>query len=172
MRDATLTYAELIHARYEVPEAAPAEPVRARLFPNARISTDAEVRARMAMVSNLFVTNLSPDTTDEDLQGLFRPFGRCTVKLPKDRRTGAVRGFAFINFNRIQDAQVALVNLNGWRLHHMVILVKQADESEEERPVRVAVGGGAAGGGGDEEGMNHDAAWAQEVGARLPANFH
>jgi hypothetical protein len=164
MRDATLTFAELLRMRHDLPEAAPPEPVRARLFPNARILTADEERARRAMVSNLFVANLSDATTDEDLQGLFRPYGRCKVKLPKDRQTGVVRGFAFINFDRIQDAQAALAGLNGYPLHHMIISVKQAEE-REEHPVY------AAGGGGDEEGANHDAAWAQLVGARLPANF-
>jgi hypothetical protein len=170
VRDGVLSFAELLRWRHELPEAAAPEPVRKRLFPNARVLTDEEARTRAAQTESLFVANLSEDTTDEDLQDLFRPFGRCRVKLPKDRRTGAVRGFAFINFDRIQDAQEALVNLNGWRLHHMVISVKQAEEREEEHPVHAAVGGG--GGGGNEEGANHDATWAQLVGARLPANFH
>jgi translation initiation factor 3 subunit G len=50
--------------------------------------------------NSLRVTNLSEDTTEADLQELFRPFGPISrVFLALDRTTGESRGFAFVNYH-------------------------------------------------------------------------
>jgi len=48
-------------------------------------------------MKNLFVGNMSFQTTEADLRALFEPFGQITrVHLAMDRETGRARGFAFV----------------------------------------------------------------------------
>ncbi|KAE8689599.1 myosin-11-like [Hibiscus syriacus] len=61
------------------------------------------------------VTNLSEDTREPDLLELFRPFGAVThVYVAMDQKTGASRGFGFVNFVNREDAQIAINKLNGY----------------------------------------------------------
>jgi translation initiation factor 3 subunit G len=61
------------------------------------------------------VTNLSEDTTESDLQDLFRRFGHTSrIYLAKDRQTFKSRGFAFVNFSEKSAGQAAIDKLNGW----------------------------------------------------------
>jgi len=48
---------------------------------------------------NIFVGDLSPDVTDEDLRDAFSPYGALhSVSVTKDRTTGFAKGFGFVNF--------------------------------------------------------------------------
>jgi len=170
VRDGVLTFAELLRWRHELPEAAAPEPVRKSLFPNARVLTAEEARARAAQTEALFVSNLSDETVDEDLHALFRPYGRCRVKLPKDHRTGAIRGFAFVTFDRIPDAQAALAGLNGFPLRHMIITVKQVEEKVVTAPTE-AIACAAGGGGAEAAAELDDSAWDKAVGMQVPESF-
>uniref|UniRef100_A0A1I8H830 tRNA-dihydrouridine(47) synthase [NAD(P)(+)] n=1 Tax=Macrostomum lignano TaxID=282301 RepID=A0A1I8H830_9PLAT len=56
------------------------------------------------------VTNLPEDTTEEDLGHLFNPFGKIQrIFLAKDKQTMASKGFAFITYQRKEDAQKAIL---------------------------------------------------------------
>ena len=171
VRDGVLTFAELLRWRHELPEAAAPEPVRKRLFPNARVPTAEEARTRSMQTEALFVSNLSDETVDEDLHALFRPYGHCRVKLPKDFRTGAIRGFAFVTFDRVQDAQAALAGLNGYPLKHMVISVKQAEEKVVTAPTEAEAMACAGGGGAEAAVELDDGAWDKAVGMQVPDSF-
>jgi translation initiation factor 3 subunit G len=75
--------------------------------------------------NTLRVTNLSEDTTDEDLRALFCGFGPTTrVFLPKDRETNMCRGFAFVSFVNRDDAQRALEALNGYGYDNLILHVE------------------------------------------------
>ncbi len=72
----------------------------------------------------LRVSNLSPDTSEDDLRNLFQPFGRVEkVYVAKDHATGESRGFAFIKFLYHSSAEDARKSLNGYPLHHMIMRV-------------------------------------------------
>lgn len=61
------------------------------------------------------VTNISEDTTEDDLRDLFRSFGTTTrIYLAKDRQTNVSRGFAFITYADRTSAQDAIGALNGY----------------------------------------------------------
>ena len=164
--DGVLTFAELLRWRHELPEAAAPEPVRTCLFPNARVLTDEEARALAAQTESLFVSNLSDETVVEDLHKLFRQYGDCRITLPRDRRTDAIRGHAFVNYERIQDAQAALRNLNGYRIRSMVISVKQAKERVDRVPAEAEAMVRAAGGGAAD-----DRALDTAAGRQVPESF-
>ena len=46
---------------------------------------------------SIYVGNLSYDVSEDDLKNVFKEYGEVKrVQLPKDRETGKVRGFAFV----------------------------------------------------------------------------
>ena len=128
--------------------------------------TDEEARALAAQTESLFVSNLSDETVVEDLHKLFRQYGDCRITLPRDRRTDAIRGHAFVNYERIQDAQAALRNLNGYRIRSMVISVKQAKERVDRVPAEAEAMVSAAGGG-----VADDRALDTAAGRQVPESF-
>ena len=66
------------------------------------------------MSSNLYVGNLSYDTTEDTLRTLFAEFGEIdSVSLITDRYTGRSRGFAFVEMAPEDSAQAAISALNG-----------------------------------------------------------
>lgn len=84
------------------------------------------------------VTNISEDTTDDDLRELFRRFGHTTrIYLAKDFQTGQSRGFAFVSYVSESDAQKAIDALNGHGYDNLILHVDWARE-------RGGAGGGAA----------------------------
>lgn len=98
------------------------------------------------MQNQLFIGNLAFSTTKEDLENAFSVYGSIVeVKIPTDRYTGRVRGFAFVTFENNQDAEKALA-LDGKELNGRPIRVNVAQEKKE------GGGGGRMGGGGGRSG--------------------
>ena len=99
-------------------------------------------------MSNIFVGNLSFQTTQEDLLATFSQFGNVErVNIVTDRDTGQPRGFAFVEMTNAQDAQTAIAQLNGAELNGRALNVNEA------RPKPTGSGGrGGFGGGGNRRG--------------------
>ena len=92
-------------------------------------------------MTNIFVGNLSYQTTQDDLQSAFSAYGGVErVNIVTDRDTGQSRGFAFVEMTDADAAQAAIAQLNGAELHGRTLNVNEA------RP-KPAGGGGGAGGG-------------------------
>ncbi|XP_042438057.1 eukaryotic translation initiation factor 3 subunit G-like [Zingiber officinale] len=73
------------------------------------------------------VTNLSEDTREPDLLELFRTFGPVTrVYVAVDQKTGASRGFGFVNFVNRDDAEKAINKLNGYGYDNLILRVEWA----------------------------------------------
>jgi len=65
-------------------------------------------------MQNIFVGNLSIDTSEHALRTLFEAFGQVlSVRVVKDRDTEVPRGFAFIEMSSNTEAQAAIAALNG-----------------------------------------------------------
>lgn len=102
------------------------------------------------MQNQLFVGNLAFSTTKEELEQVFSAHGAVLeVKIPIDRDTGRVRGFAFVTFESQQDAEKALV-LDGTDLNGRAIRVNVAQEKKTDGGARS--GGGRPGGGAPRSG--------------------
>jgi len=93
--------------------------------------TDLEnIRTQRDDTATLRVSNLSDDTSESDLQELFRPFGPVSrVYLAKDRNTHLSRGFAFVNFIRREDAAAAMEKLAGYGYDHLILQIEWAKPS-------------------------------------------
>jgi RNA recognition motif-containing protein len=94
-------------------------------------------------VTNIFVGNLSYQTTQDDLHAAFAAYGGVErVNIVTDRDTGQPRGFAFVEMSDSQAAQAAITHLNGAELNGRALNVNEA------RPKPAGGGGGAGGYGG------------------------
>ncbi|MGA1796561.1 MAG: RNA recognition motif domain-containing protein [bacterium] len=94
---------------------------------------------------NIYVGNLSPDVTEEDLRQVFEPFGQiASVSVIKDKFSGESRGFGFIEMPSKNEAQAAITGVNGKELKGRQLNVNEA----RPRPEGRRGGGGRPGGGG------------------------
>lgn len=63
---------------------------------------------------NMYVSNLSFHTTDEDLKTLFSQFGAVSsAKVINDRETGRSRGFGFVEMGSDDEGKKAMAALNN-----------------------------------------------------------
>ncbi len=96
---------------------------------------------------NIYVGNLSRETTEEELRQAFETFGEVTsVNIIKDRYSGESRGFGFVEMATKSEAEAAINGLNGTSLGERTLSVNEARPRSEggRRPY----GGGGFGGGG------------------------
>jgi RNA recognition motif-containing protein len=79
------------------------------------------------MSARLFIANLSPDTTGDDLYAFFSKAGEVkSCQLITDRRTGRPRGFCFIEMTSMVSASTAKKQFNGKSLHGHILKVEDA----------------------------------------------
>ena len=79
------------------------------------------------MARDLYVTNISFEATEEDLQKLFSVAGTVnSVRLLTDPRTGQFRGSAFVRMAGSREAKEAISSLDGARLINRIISVSEA----------------------------------------------
>ncbi|MDA1036428.1 MAG: RNA-binding protein [Chloroflexi bacterium] len=81
---------------------------------------------------NVFVGNLSFNTSDNDLRAIFTPFGEVTsAQVITDRETMRSRGFAFVEMADAAAAQQAIGSLNGTELQGRALTVNEAKPRED-----------------------------------------
>jgi cold-inducible RNA-binding protein len=98
---------------------------------------------------NIYVTNLSNEVGDDDLQQAFKAFGQVTsATVIKDKFSGASRGFGFVEMPSKDEAQSAIQGLNGKELKGQSLTVNEARPRTDSRG-----GGGGGGFGGSRRGQ-------------------
>lgn len=105
--------------------------------PSARAAMAAGVKPerRTDDLNTIRVTNISENTTEADLQDLFKPFGRISrVYLAKDKETLQSRGFAFVSFVNKDDAARAMVKLQGFGYDHLILKLEWARPNAPKDP--------------------------------------
>jgi RNA recognition motif-containing protein len=72
----------------------------------------------------LYVANLSPETTQQDLQTMFSEAGAVTlVEVVMDPKSGRSRGFAFITMPSQEEAEKAVEMFNGKDMNGRILRV-------------------------------------------------
>jgi cold-inducible RNA-binding protein len=123
-------------------------------------------------VKNLFVGNMSFQTTESELRSLFEPFGQITrVHIAMDRETGRARGFAFVEMANDEEAAKAIAGLDGKEVNGRNLKVNEARPkgeggssrgprgfggSRDSRGPSGGGGGGAGRKGGGRGGYSHE----------------
>ncbi len=93
----------------------------------------------MLMSKNLYVGNLSFETTADDLLEAFGQFGKVSrAQIMSDRETGRSRGFGFVDME--DGADEAINGLNGTQFKGRSLTVNEA-KPREERSRSSAPGG-------------------------------
>jgi RNA recognition motif-containing protein len=76
---------------------------------------------------NIYVGNLSPEVTEDDLLEAFKEFGQVeSVKIITDRVSGESRGFGFVEMPAEAEAQSAINGLSGKELKGGTLKVNEA----------------------------------------------
>src|ERR671933_206187 len=84
---------------------------------------------------SVYVGNLSYEVTEEDLTEIFAEYGAVKrVQLPKDRETGRLRGFAFVEMGTEAEETAAIDALDGAEWMGRDLKVNKAKPREERRP--------------------------------------
>jgi RNA recognition motif-containing protein len=93
---------------------------------------------------NIYVSNLSFNTSDAELQDLFSQYGEVSsAKVITDRETGRSRGFGFVEMSSDEEGKAAMAGLNNKEVEGRAMSVSVA----KEREARTGGGGGYSGGG-------------------------
>ena len=106
-------------------------------------------------MKNIFVGNLSFNTSEDELRQLFEPFGQVDrVSIMTDRDTGRSRGFGFVEMASNEDGEKAITSLNGSQIGGRTLNVNEARPKTErsggggrDRGDRGGRGGGGGGRG-------------------------
>jgi len=92
-------------------------------------------------MKNLFVGNMSFQTTESELRSLFEPFGEITrINVVTDRDTGRARGFAFVEMTNDGEAAGAISALNGKEVDGRALNVNEARPKTERSGPRASGG--------------------------------
>jgi RNA recognition motif-containing protein len=97
---------------------------------------------------NIYVGNLSFNTTERQLEEAFASYGEVqSARIAMDRDTNRPRGFGFVEMANTAEAQAAIAGLNGKELDGRTLTVNEARPREDRGP-RGGGGGGNRGGYG------------------------
>ena len=95
---------------------------------------------------NIYVGNLSFDTTEDNLLEVFGQHGEvASAKIITDQYSGRPRGFGFVEMPSKEEGMAAIAALNGTELHGRQLKVNEARPRTENR----GGGGGGQRFGGD-----------------------
>jgi RNA recognition motif-containing protein len=88
---------------------------------------------------NVYVGNLSSETTSDDLREIFSEYGRIDrAQVATDRDTGRSRGFGFVELREGGDEAIAA--LDGAHYQGRTLKVNEAKPREDRRPVGSGAG--------------------------------
>ena len=88
------------------------------------------------MGTKLYVGNLSPNTTEAQVQDLFKASGNVvSCVLIMDKVTGKSKGFGFVEMGSEADAAKAMADCNGKELDGRALKVNEA-KPRVDRPPR------------------------------------
>jgi cold-inducible RNA-binding protein len=83
---------------------------------------------------NIYVGNLSYQSTEESLRSLFEPYGEVdAVNIIMDRNTGRSRGFGFVEMPNDEEAKAAIAELDNKELEGRQLRVNEARPKPERR---------------------------------------
>ncbi|XP_016007888.2 polyadenylate-binding protein 1-like isoform X1 [Rousettus aegyptiacus] len=99
----------------------------------SRQEREAELGARAMEFTNIYVKNLQVDMDEWGLQELFSQFGKMlSVKVMRDD-SGHSRGFGFVNFEKHEEAQKAVMDMNGKEVRGRLLYVGRAQKRVERQ---------------------------------------
>lgn len=103
-------------------------------------------------MTNIFVGNLSFQTSQDDLQAAFANYGAVErVSIVTDKFSGQSRGFGFVEMTNANEAEAAIAAMNGYEMNGRALNVNEARPRPE--------GGGFGNRGGNRGGGRGGNRW-------------
>uniref|UniRef100_A0A8C5FX77 Polyadenylate-binding protein n=1 Tax=Gadus morhua TaxID=8049 RepID=A0A8C5FX77_GADMO len=99
----------------------------------SRKEREAELGAKAKEFTNVYIKNFSDDMTDDQLKVLFDQHGRTlSVKVMTDP-SGKSRGFGFVSYEKHEDANRAVEEMNGTEVQGKTVFVGRAQKKMERQ---------------------------------------
>ncbi|XP_058472045.1 polyadenylate-binding protein 4 isoform X2 [Solea solea] len=99
----------------------------------SRKEREAELGAKAKEFTNVYIKNFGDDMKDEQLKELFDKYGKTlSVKVMTDP-TGKSRGFGFVSYEKHEDANKAVEDMNGTELNGKTVFVGRAQKKMERQ---------------------------------------
>ncbi|XP_069032055.1 polyadenylate-binding protein 1b [Embiotoca jacksoni] len=99
----------------------------------SRKEREAELGARAKEFTNVYIKNFGEDMDDEKLREVFSKYGNAmSIRVMTDD-SGKSRGFGFVSFERHEDAQKAVDEMNGKEFNGKLIYVGRAQKKVERQ---------------------------------------
>uniref|UniRef100_A0A674N4N8 Polyadenylate-binding protein n=1 Tax=Takifugu rubripes TaxID=31033 RepID=A0A674N4N8_TAKRU len=100
----------------------------------SRKEREAELGARAREFTNVYIKNFGDDMDEEKLRDVFNKYGKLvsTIRVMTDD-SGKSRGFGFVSFERHEDAQKAVDEMNGKEMNGKPIYVGRAQKKVERQ---------------------------------------
>ncbi|KAM8737621.1 polyadenylate-binding protein 4 isoform 1-T2 [Acanthopagrus schlegelii] len=99
----------------------------------SRKEREAELGAKAKEFTNVYIKNFGDDMDDERLKELFDKYGKTlSVKVMTDP-TGKSRGFGFVSYEKHEDANKAVEDMNGSDLNGKTVFVGRAQKKMERQ---------------------------------------
>ncbi|KAI4817801.1 hypothetical protein KUCAC02_011177 [Chaenocephalus aceratus] len=99
----------------------------------SRKEREAELGARAREFTNVYVKNFGEDMDEEKLRDVFSKYGQAmSIRVMTDE-SGKSRGFGFVSFDRHEDAQQAVDEMNGKEYNGKLIYVGRAQKKMERQ---------------------------------------
>ncbi|KAK1784274.1 hypothetical protein P4O66_019983 [Electrophorus voltai] len=94
----------------------------------SRKEREAEMGARAKKFTNVYVKNFGEDMDDDKLKEIFSKLGQTLSTRVMTDESGKSKGFGFVNFERHEDAQRAVDEINGKELNGKKVYVGYAQK--------------------------------------------
>ncbi|KAM9218881.1 polyadenylate-binding protein 1-like isoform 1-T1 [Leptosomus discolor] len=99
----------------------------------SRKERETELGARAVEFTNVYIKNFGDDMDDDRLREIFSKFGKTlSVKVMMDN-TGHSKGFGFVNFEKHEEAQKAVADMNGKEINGRMVYVGRAQRRLERQ---------------------------------------
>jgi len=99
----------------------------------SRKEREAELGAKAKEFTNVYIKNFGDDMDDERLKELFDKYGKTlSVKVMTDP-TGKSRGFGFVSYEKHEDANKAVEDMNGTDVNGKTVFVGRAQKKMERQ---------------------------------------
>ncbi|NXJ79629.1 EPAB protein, partial [Trogon melanurus] len=99
----------------------------------SRKEREAEFGARAMEFTNVYIKNFGDDMDDDRLREIFSKFGKTlSVKVMMDN-AGRSKGFGFVNFEKHEEAQKAVADMNGKEINGRMVYVGRAQKRLERQ---------------------------------------
>uniref|UniRef100_A0A671VB57 Polyadenylate-binding protein n=1 Tax=Sparus aurata TaxID=8175 RepID=A0A671VB57_SPAAU len=99
----------------------------------SRKEREAELGARAREFTNVYIKNFGEDMDDEKLKELFGKYGPAlSIRVMTDE-SGKSKGFGFVSFERHEDAQKAVDDMNGKEMNGRQVYVGRAQKKGERQ---------------------------------------